>query len=72
MVFGVVLVLQKFLFIPFKTVLVETLECKDLRSFLSLDVTDVFAIYFSRLLVLCFYLLLPESLTEPDKKLKKR
>ena len=59
-VFGVVLFLQKFLFIPLETILVAALECKDLRSSLSLDVMDVFAIYFSRLLVLCFHLLLPE------------
>lgn len=70
-VFGIVLFLQKFLFIKTKTILVETFECKDLTSFLSLDAMDVSTIYFSRLLVLCFHLLLPDSLPELDKKLKK-
>lgn len=65
-VFGVVLFLQNFLLIPFETSLVERLKCKDLGCFLSPDVMDVFAISFSRLLMLCFPLLLPESMSELD------
>ena len=69
---GFVLFLQHFLFTPFKTSLVETLEWKDLRCSLSLDVMGVFAVSFNKLRMFCFYLLLPVPVTELDKNLKKR
>lgn len=67
MVSGFVLFLQNFLFIPFKTSLVEKLEQKDLRCSLSSDVMGDFAVSFNKLMMMCFYLLLLVSMMKLDK-----
>lgn len=64
---GFVLFLQNFLFIPFKTSLVERLELKDLRCSLSPGVMGGFDVSFNKLLMMCFYLLLLVSVMELEK-----